>query len=169
MSLQKDYEELAVSVMSIVDRLVHKTNVASVSLLQFTWHHATKTFCWVTRLSHKCSGLSKVFDFIAKRLIQYVGKDRIFDWYPEGDIKACCWWKGRDCMASYRSWGSEDDGESILLYFSILLLVLQILSVIKSCILNVYGLNASWIMSITIFFFTDSLIRHDWQCESKQI
>lgn len=28
-TLQKDYEELAMSIMSIVDRLVHKTNVTS--------------------------------------------------------------------------------------------------------------------------------------------
>lgn len=35
--LQKDYEELATSVMSIVDRLVHKTNVPlSLSLSLFS-------------------------------------------------------------------------------------------------------------------------------------
>ena len=36
---QKDYEELAVSVMSIVDRLVHKTNVPQSLSLSHTHTH----------------------------------------------------------------------------------------------------------------------------------
>lgn len=92
--LQKDYEELATTVMTIVDCVVNKTRVYISSLL----------------LGFIVSSSFSVFPSI--HCIP-VGKNRNVYWYSERDFKTGYRGIGRDFMASKRSWSHQSNGKGL--------------------------------------------------------
>lgn len=106
---QKDYEELAISVMSIVDCLVHKTKVLfslslSLSLINEILFDFPECFRYITLFSPPLLPFS--FPLLSSSLIIFspylspAGKNRVIHWCSQGDTKTSGWWGGRGSLAS---------------------------------------------------------------------
>lgn len=76
--MQKDYEELATSVMSLVDLMVLKTKV----YLPLHFPDYCSMFCLFS--------LVLLWTIIVLLLTCFAGKDRVCNRCPEGNSKTCC-------------------------------------------------------------------------------
>lgn len=106
--LQKDYEELAISVMSIVDCLVHKTKVLfslslSLSLINEILFDFPVCFSYITLFSLlplPFFPLPSSSLIIFTPYLSPAGKNRVIHWCSQGDTKTSGWWSGRGSLAS---------------------------------------------------------------------